>query len=150
MNGIEKILYPKHKQNNKSKINITNIGQLLLIVFLFVVICMQTAGIIDEPKDTFSLADEAPVEININSPRSADEISINTDINIKNHIPEFLFILGEDNGKLAVFSPDRETVYETFDVYVNTLPDYDKNLLLDGIKINTSEELYSLLEDYCS
>ena len=100
-------------------------------------------------------------ERNINLPHSAAEINNGQNLNHiddtekdnvnKNpEISETLFILGENNGKLAVLSPDRETVYETFDVYINTLPEYDKNLLLDGIKIKTAEELHSLLEDYNS
>ena len=61
-----------------------------------------------------------------------------------------VFILGESGGKLAVFSPDKSTVYQTFDVYIDTLPEYDRNLLIDGIKVTSSEELHSLLEDYSS
>ena len=67
-----------------------------------------------------------------------------------NESTEILFILGESGGKLAVLSPDRQTVYEIFNVYINTLPDYDKNLLQNGIEIKTTQQLYSLLEDYNS
>ena len=68
----------------------------------------------------------------------------------KNKNQETLFILGESNGQLAVLSPDGQTIYEIFNVYINTLPEYDKNLLLSGIKIKTAEELHSLIEDYSS
>ena len=61
-----------------------------------------------------------------------------------------IFILGEYEGKLAVLSPDKKIVHEIFDVYINTLPAYDKELLHNGIQIKSTEQLNSLIEDYTS
>jgi len=64
--------------------------------------------------------------------------------------PEVIFILGESNGRLAILSADGQTVYETFNVHINTLPPLDRDMLRSGIRITTTEELSSLLEDFSS
>ena len=63
---------------------------------------------------------------------------------------DVLFIMGEHNGRLAILSPDRKTVYDTLDVYIGTLPEHDRALLLEGIEVRSAEQLYSLIEDYSS
>ena len=107
------------------------------------------------PQDNINNADNKNIsenylnfdEIGINKIDNADDIY---NININQSNSNVVFVLGESEGKLAILSPDGLTVYEIFDVYINTLPEYDRNLLLDGIKITSSEELHSLLEDYSS
>jgi len=170
---------------NKKNIKLINIGQILLICFLFAVIFLQTVGIIsglsslnNHNADIFEheanrissfhvnqtpdiKPDQANSGVKTESSHNHNidiENKNNYDVNNKNNInantgdtnPETIFILGENNGKLAVFSPDGETVYETFDVYIDTLPDFDRDLLINGIKIKTADELHSLLEDYNS
>jgi len=183
-NDESKHLYPiekdkketliKHSAKSK-QLNMINIGQILLICFLFVIIFMQTTGIIFNLADSVSNLDYQPDKdsygenqnANANLPQSDNKSKNITENNfnqrensnisntenitrIESKIVETIFILGENNGKLAVLSPDGQTVYEIFDVYINTLPDYDIILLQNGIKIKTPEELYSLLEDYNS
>jgi len=181
MNGGEfRNAYPKKKIYGAGKIKrftLLNIGQILLICFLFIVITVQISGLISGFADlTRNITDsfwassdkmsagsnqnsgvnsaQSPAGINNNKKEKINDnnnnIEKNNDINNINNNHEVIFILGESNGKLAVLSPDGQTVYETYDVYINTLPDYDKNLLLNGIKIQTIEELNSLLEDYGS
>jgi hypothetical protein len=176
--NIKKAENNMQKTNSKPKrflnIKMMNIGQLLLICFLFVVILMQTAEIISglstlnrnntnnfshTPDAVSSGANQTP---NINPNKSGFNAEQNKNIENKNNSidnididnnyqnSETIFILGENNGKLAVLSPDGETVYETFDVYIDTLPDFDRDLLINGIKIKTADELQSLLEDYSS
>jgi len=166
---------------NLKKITVTNIGQILLICFLFIIILMQTVSIIPKLYNSVSGDNNILTEENENINLPANIINTKTEENENINLPaniintkteenknennikntentnnmesdilETILILGENNGKLAVLSPDGQTVYETFDVYINTLPDYDKNLLQNGIKIKTAEELYSLLEDYNS
>jgi len=161
----KKKIRPHVKSN---RVTIINIGQILLICFLFIIIFIQTASIISGSRNSVvgdiyhkdNGADQN-ADANANLPKPDGEINFNDqqNLNINNidnasrknsEIIETIFILGENNGRLAVLSPDGQTVYETFDVYINTLPDYDKNLLQTGIKIKTAEELYSLLEDYNS
>ena len=173
MNNDEfKHIYPIERAKSRN-INITNIGQILLICLLFIIIFIQITSYISELHDSAGNNNDNIDNIkdnnssqNVNLSQSAGEndnnyIYINENQNLYlnnpeniNHsdsdISETIFILGENNGKLAILSPDRQTVYEIFDVYINTLPDYDKILLQNGIKIKTPEELYSLLEDYNS
>jgi len=177
-NGEFKNFYPAEKPEyikktkNIKNIKMMNIGQILLICFLYAVIFLQTAGIIsnlsalnrnhtiqiDQNPDNM---DQTPVsqsntgdeqnniENNINHIDSIDNID-NIDIGGGETNSGIIFILGENGGKLALLSPDGQIVYEIFDVYINTLPDFDKNLLINGIKIKTTDELRSLLEDYNS
>ena len=148
--------------DKKNRVKMTNLGQIIFIFFLLSVIFMQTAGIISGSADLSvnNAGNQNPPAIDsygANQNANNTPQSINDNIIVENddtaqdaEIFEALFILGENNGRLAVLSPDRQTVYETFDVYINTLPDYDKNLLKNGIEIKTAEQLYSLLEDYNS
>ena len=178
MNGypIKKL----HKVNKKTHLTLLNIGQILLICFLFIVIIIQSSGLIsglagltknltedfgfssnkssgnsnnlnDSNYNSGKNSAQSIYEKNNSNGENINNNAINIDNNDNiNNNSEILFILGENNGRLAVLSPDGQTVYETYDVYINTLPDYDKNLLLNGIKIKTAEELRSLLEDYSS
>ncbi len=64
--------------------------------------------------------------------------------------PECLYVLGEKDGKLTIFAPDRETVVNTLDTYVYSLPLADREAVAEGISIYTVNELISLIEDYTS
>ncbi|MCL2096464.1 MAG: hypothetical protein FWH10_06105 [Oscillospiraceae bacterium] len=153
-----------------NKLNIINIGQILFICLLLAVIFTQTSGIISNPglaadsgesgKDGY-IRDIQPGITGQNAPGVPErkpEASgepeklpgINAGALTDFPAPEAIFILGEENGRLAVLGPDGESVYEIFDVYISTLPEYDRELLQTGIKITTAEELRSLLEDYTS
>lgn len=58
------------------------------------------------------------------------------------------YVLKEYNGKLAVFEMDSENPVEVFSVFVNTLPQVDRDLLKNGIIASTKAELLRLIEDY--
>jgi len=144
---------PPEKSNKN--LSILNIGQILILAVLLIIICLQALDILFTPVQNIS-AEPLPAnpEIVRQQPdipeypeRAAEESVIAAPPSAE---PEIIFILGENNGRLAILSPDRQTVYETFNVYINTLPEYDRNLLLEGIQIKTSEELASLLEDFSS
>lgn len=144
VDNTDKISPPAKKRKNASVINV---GQFLLLIFLLIVICLQAVhllvapsqNIITEPITGGDISNEfSDASENANN---SGEAAAESDI---------IFILGENNGKLAILSPDRQVIYETLDVYINTLPEFDRNLLLDGIKIRTSDELSSLLEDFSS
>jgi len=182
-----------HGQNTKPvqggkphRTSLTNIGQILLICFLFVMILLQSAKIMSDSQDFaggghLQGIDSRSANVNADPQKPAADSGGKANANsagnpadrsrgdsknqenrdnrenYENHENhenyediETILILGEHNGKLAVLSPDGQTVYETFDVYINTLPDYDRNLLQTGIEIKTAEQLYSLLEDYNS
>lgn len=52
----------------------------------------------------------------------------------------------EYNGKIGVF--ENGSMVYTLDVYVFTLPEGDKKLLSVGIRADSQEELYRILEEY--
>lgn len=60
------------------------------------------------------------------------------------------YYLREHNGKLAVFAPDSDVPELVFDVYLSTLPAYDRGQLQMGIPIYSYEELVQRIEDYIS
>ena len=140
----------------KSGRNLTvlNIGQILALVILFIIICLQTVNILFEavqniaaepmPDDTGIVRQQPEAHDISESPGGTAGEAIQAEE------PEIIFILGENNGRLAVLSPDGQTVHEIFNIYISTLPEYDRNLLIEGIKIKTTGELASLLEDFTS
>lgn len=56
------------------------------------------------------------------------------------------FILREHGGKVAIFSPSGELLRE-LDIFVRTLPERDRELLREGIEIDSIDDLYSLIQD---
>lgn len=60
------------------------------------------------------------------------------------------YLLGEYNGRVSVLSPDTREPEMIFDIFVRTLPDADQQLLRQGIRVDTYEELTRLIEDYIS
>lgn len=60
------------------------------------------------------------------------------------------YLLGEYNGRVSVLSPDTREPEMIFDIFVRTLPDADQELLRQGIRVATYEELTRLIEDYIS
>ena len=58
-------------------------------------------------------------------------------------------VLKSYEGKIGVFT-DGEKLVKVIDVYTKTLPETDRMLLKEGIRIVTKESLYSLIEDYSS
>lgn len=166
-NNIKAVNIKKDKPN---KLRIINIGQLLFTLFLMTVIFTQTINLlsgslisITDSTRTGNSGSDSNLPLNNAQNKADNAVNINNDANNLNIDGEdinniavnpdnsgVIFILGEIEGKLAILSPDGATVYEIFDVYINTLPEYDRNLLIGGIKITSSEELHSLLEDYSS
>lgn len=89
------------------------------------------------------------------SPRQASQIQENQPI-LQQELPpvkkteDFEYILAEYDGRLAVFGYNELAPKKVFDVYVSTLPPYDRELLAQGIGVTDYEELVVLLEDYIS
>lgn len=61
-----------------------------------------------------------------------------------------MYLLRAYEGKLAVFTQDLVTPDLVFDVYVRTLPEYDREQLERGVRVGSYEELTKLVEDYIS
>lgn len=53
-------------------------------------------------------------------------------------------------GMLVVYHCDKKTVYEYTGIYYKDLPEEEQAKLMDGIYIESDEELYGILENYSS
>lgn len=63
---------------------------------------------------------------------------------------DFLYYLAVKNGEVVVYYSDMKTVYEYTGIRAMDLGEEERLLLLEGIRIKTAEELFSLLESYSS
>lgn len=59
-----------------------------------------------------------------------------------------VYILTEYNGRLAVFIEGQDGPYTLIDTEYDSLPEADKKRLREGIEVNSTEELYRLIEDF--
>ena len=62
----------------------------------------------------------------------------------------FLFLLGSQNGFLALWKEPHPDPVRIFPYKTASLPREDQELLEKGIRIKTRDELIQLLEDYLS
>lgn len=62
----------------------------------------------------------------------------------------YAYELKAHEGKLAVFFYGEKQPRMVFDVYINTLPEYDKKQLSAGVPVKDYEELLIRIEDYSS
>lgn len=65
-------------------------------------------------------------------------------------LEEYPYLLRTYEGKLALFSTDLVKPDMVFDVYVRTLPEFDRDQLERGVRVPDYEKLTSLIEDYIS
>lgn len=63
---------------------------------------------------------------------------------------EFLYIVSEYKGKVAVYKYDSKTPLEIYDTYTDSLPESDRIYLKQGIEVKSEEELEDLIEDLTS
>lgn len=60
------------------------------------------------------------------------------------------YLMKNYGGRLAVFEAQQQSPLLVFDVYVNTLPEYDQQLLQEGISVEGEQQLTRIIEDYIS
>ena len=72
----------------------------------------------------------------------------NKDVRTETDVSSTLRLLREKNGKIGVFRTDGSLI-RIIDVEVDQLPDYDKELLSEGI-VAEEDELYELIESLTS
>lgn len=106
--------------SNFKKISLT----LLISIILIIISCFSINNIMKV------FADEKPKNDNINS--------------------QYEYILKSYNGKLGVYDAKNNSLEKVYNVYVNTLPEYDIKELEKGIKIKDKTELNSYLEEFDS
>ncbi len=59
-----------------------------------------------------------------------------------------VYMLKEYNGVIGVFFNEENTPYQEIDVAVSSLPAADQELLQEGIRVYSKEELNNRIEDY--
>lgn len=57
-------------------------------------------------------------------------------------------VLKSYNGKVALYENDNTTPKNIYDIYIESLPQADRESLEVGIEINNNAELESLLQDF--
>ena len=62
---------------------------------------------------------------------------------------EKIWIVREYRGQIGIFSED-DALVRTINVYIKTLPETDRILLKEGIRVTSERQLYSIIEDYSS
>ncbi len=67
-----------------------------------------------------------------------------------NVIEPYAYVLLAEDGFVAVYQADRETLYATTGILVDNLPDNLQQEIQDGKIIDSEEQLYSFLENYSS
>ena len=106
--------------------------------FLFMCIIITSAILPSMPKtmakDNIDADAQSVVQEDSNPPKTDDDT----------------YIISEYNGKIAVFKKSSSEPLFVSDVYVSSLPQADKQMLKNGIEVNTKKELNRLIEDYCS
>ena len=60
------------------------------------------------------------------------------------------FLLGVRNGKLALWRDGESHPEQIYDIRADTLPPADRLRLRQGIRLETREEVWLLLENYLS
>jgi hypothetical protein len=66
------------------------------------------------------------------------------------HILLFGFLLGIHEGKIALWKDNQEKPIKVIPYQVSLLPKEDQKALQQGIRIESTRELYQLIEDYLS
>jgi hypothetical protein len=60
------------------------------------------------------------------------------------------YLLRETDGKIGLYLPDEDTPRQVLDIFTYTLPDYDQQLLKEGIPVADEEDLQKYLEEFDS
>lgn len=60
------------------------------------------------------------------------------------------YLLKELNGYVIVYLGDEKTVYEVTEIAVDELPDEVQTQIREGMRIQSTDELYAFLENYSS
>lgn len=62
----------------------------------------------------------------------------------------YIYVIGESDGKLAVFLEGEATPLEVYDTYIGELPEADQSYIKKGIRVTSVAELAEYLEDLTS
>ena len=129
------------------KKGILTLTSVYAVIMLFILICsvsilatsMKRNGSV-APRDTeyvyVYVTQESEDIFSENIIKETDSVSIG-------------WIVKEYCGQIGIFSTEGTLLY-VLDTYVKTLPEADRRLLGEGIRIDSKAELLSIVEDYTS
>ena len=81
--------------------------------------------------------------------RQLEQVMSNTAESL--HVIEpYAYVLLAEDGFVAVYQADRETLYATTGILLENLPDNLQQEIQDGKIISSEEQLYNFLENYSS
>ncbi len=63
---------------------------------------------------------------------------------------DYIYIIGEQDGKLAIFLDGNAEPLEVYDTYVSDLPESDRSYIKKGIRVTSVADLAAYLEDLTS
>lgn len=108
---------------------------ILLTLIGIIVVSLITIGA------AYAIPQKAPPDIANPSVSSAVSLEDTT---------AYPYLLRAYDGKLAVFTTNLVEPDMVFDVYIKTLPEYDREQLERGVRVPDYESLTALIEDYIS
>jgi len=86
-----------------------------------------------------------------NAVRSQENVSgLEVEEDTPQQEPEYLYMLKEYRGRIGVYIGGADEPEMILDVPIKHLPDYDRELLMEGIPVWSYSELVALMEDYSS
>ena len=129
------------------KKGILTLTSVYAIIMLFILICsvsILTASIKRNTLSTPSDTEYIYVYVTQESEEALSEHIIK-----ETDIEDIGWTVKEYCGQIGIFSADGTLLY-VLDTYVKTLPEADRRLLGEGIKIESKADLLSIIEDYTS
>ncbi len=60
------------------------------------------------------------------------------------------YVIKLQNNMLCVFKLGENEPYREFEISIGTMTEYDKEMLISGIKASTEEKMWGIIEDYTS
>lgn len=60
------------------------------------------------------------------------------------------YIIKSYNGKVAAFESGNDEPFRVTNILIDELPNKDREILTNGLEVDSQKELIAILEDYCS
>lgn len=113
----------------------------------FLITCIAIAAVVIIT--TFALTFQEKTAVRQETPYPAEQIAKQVEEEPKPQT-EYQYLLKDHEGRLAVFFNGETVPQKIFDVYISTLPEYDRGQLKQGVPVKDYEELVKRIEDYIS
>lgn len=131
-----------NKQINKNTVIYLILSSLTLSLCIALTVMLSIFGVRVTRTEKFVNSHKCPTQTVLEVPQTESKQA--------DAAPDRMYVLGAKDGKLTVFAPDGQTVIDTLDTYVYSLPLSDREAVAKGINVYSVNELISLIEDYTS